>query len=63
MTSLFEFSSAWMIAQFDDTTLNIIFMFLIIALLVVLFIFFITFGRLYVQALSSGIRISVFAFI
>ncbi len=64
MTSLFEFSSAWVIAQMgDDTALNIIFMFLIIALLVVLFIFFITFGRLYIQALSSGIRISVFAFI
>lgn len=37
--------------------------FLLGVLALVLFIFFITFGRLYIQALSSGVRISVMAFI
>ena len=37
--------------------------FIVGVLVLVLFIAFITFGRLYIQALSSGVRISVFAFI
>ncbi len=43
--------------------LTILGYFLIGILAIVLFIFFITFGRLYIQALSSGVKISVFAFI
>ncbi|OUU24940.1 MAG: hypothetical protein CBC13_02770 [Planctomycetia bacterium TMED53] len=43
--------------------LTILGYFLIGILAIVLFIFFITFGRLYIQALSSGVKISVLAFI
>ncbi len=43
--------------------LQILGWFLLGVLAIVLFIFFVTFGRLYIQALSSGVKISVFAFI
>lgn len=45
------------------TPVFIALLFVVGVLLLVLFIAFITFGRLYIQALSSGVRISVFAFI
>ena len=43
--------------------LTIIGWFVVGVLALVLFIFFITFGRLYIQALASGVKIGIFAFI
>lgn len=46
-----------------STILQVIGWFIVGVLGLVLFIFFITFGRLYIQALSSGVKIGIFAFI
>jgi len=51
------------LAQTGNDVFDIILLFVLIAFGVVLFIFFITFGRLFIQAISSGVKISVFAFI
>jgi len=45
------------------TILQVIGWFVVGVLALVLFIFFITFGRLYIQALSSGVKIGILAFI
>ncbi len=63
MSLINSLASYLSLAQSGNDVFDIILLFVIIAFGVVLFIFFITFGRLYIQAISSGIKISVFAFI
>jgi len=63
MGSIPDLATTLMLGQTGNPIVNVVLLFIVIAMGVVLFIFFITFGRLYIQALSSGIKISVFAFI
>jgi len=63
MGSIPDLATTLMLGQTGNPIVNVVLLFIVIAMGVVLFIFFITFGRLYIQALSSGVKISVFAFI
>lgn len=63
MGTIPDLATTLLLGQTSNPIVNVVLLFLVIAMGVVLFIFFITFGRLYIQALSSGVKISVFAFI
>ena len=63
MGSIPDLATTLMLGQTSNPIVNVVLLFIVIAMGVVLFIFFITFGRMYIQALSSGVKISVFAFI
>ena len=63
MGTIPDLATTLLLGQTGNPIVNVVLLFLVIAMGVVLFIFFITFGRLYIQALSSGVKISVFAFI
>ena len=59
----FPYSGTTLVLAQMPPILNVIGWFVVGVLGLVLFIFFITFGRLYIQALSSGVKIGIFAFI
>ena len=62
MLEFAHLETALLLAQVPPI-LTIIGWFVVGVLALVLFIFFITFGRLYIQALASGVKIGIFAFI